>query len=256
MKNYNEMARDVLRRMDEYETVKKKRNARFAKTAASLCCFTLVLLLGTGVRHSGLMEPEIPATIDDALYPGIPDMIDDRTEPTLMEPAVVQPTGRYDVITVNGMDSAPGNDRMNIALMWDDFIGMDKAELNTYYGTNVFPTVPEELTAWGDESYGIFCRDGGSGELYWGQNTLNFSDEDLTRWVCVTVNKGSLPFSCVALTNPAMEKSVINDTEAMIGQWDTDCYYAEFMYRDVGFRIITEGLTLDELVEVIASLAV
>ncbi len=54
---------------------------------------------------------------------------------------------------------------------------------------------------------------------------------------------------CVNFSN-----SVINGTEVAIGQLSEDCYYAEFMYQNTGFRLFADGLTLEETVTVIASL--
>lgn len=254
MKNYYEMAQDVLRRMDEYETAKRKRNARLVKGAVSLCCCALVLLLGIGVQHSGFLEPEVPVTLGDALYPGIPDVIDDRQTAAPVTSETVENIGDRIFVAVNEMAAAPETDSMGIALMCDDFIGMDRAELNAYYGTNVFPTVPTDLQQQDEQFYGIFCRDGGQGEIYWDQNAFDYFNEDLTRWVCVTVSKDSLPYCFMAFQDEDPQKSVISGTEVVIGQWDTVCYYAEFMCRDVGFRITAQGLTQDELVAVIASL--
>lgn len=63
MKNYNEMANDVIRRINEYESEKRRKNA-IIKNAIGICCITL-FLIGIFVfpmlpRHSG------PVSIDNS----------------------------------------------------------------------------------------------------------------------------------------------------------------------------------------------
>lgn len=50
------------------------------------------------------------------------------------------------------------------------------------------------------------------------------------------------------------EKSIINNLEVAIGHSATGYYYAQFMYQNVGFQVIADGLTQDEFVAVISSL--
>ena len=54
---------------------------------------------------------------------------------------------------------------------------------------------------------------------------------------------------CVNFSN-----SVINGTEVAIGQLSEDCYYAEFMYQNTGFRLFADGLIQMEFLTRISSL--
>lgn len=255
MKNYNEMADDVLRRIGEYETAQKRKRRTLTRAAASCCALALVVLVGVTAQRSGLAQPDIQQTLEDALYPGIPDVIDDRTTPTATagEVAATQ-AEQANVIIVNDLAEVPDSQQMDICLLMEDFVAMDKAELNAYYGTNVFPEVPGDLAQWEDSVFGIYCRDGGTGEVYHSVNILNYSNEDFSRYVYIEVKKGELPFSCCIYMVDDMELSLIGGVEVAIGQWEVEGYFVEFLYRDVGFRISTEGITQEELVAVILSL--
>lgn len=264
MKNYNEMADDVLRRIRAYETAQKKKRARMGKLAVAFCCCALVAVLGISAQQNGLIQPDIQETLGDALYPGVPDLIVDRestgaqispvTESTGAQTSpVTESTARADTVVVNRLEKAPDSQVMYIALMWDDFVEMDEQELIAYYGVDIFPAVPGDLIQWEGGSYGIYRRDGGTGEVYHDGVDLKYSNEDLTRSVGIGVDKGTLPYTFIAFEGPE-DVSVIGGTEVVIGQWEDGCYYAEFLYQDVGFRITTQGLTLEELVSVIASL--
>ncbi len=65
MKNYKEMANDVIRRIDEYETTHKKKQAKTIYIVTSLCCVAFIVLLGFGLwqgRQFNIKHPE-PLTI-------------------------------------------------------------------------------------------------------------------------------------------------------------------------------------------------
>lgn len=160
-------------------------------------------------------------------------------------------------IVINGIDGI-SSDRMYIALMCDDFVPMSDEELNDYFGIDIFPEVPEDL---GEEwciregtQKGIYRRDGGTGEVYHDQQVLNWSNEDFSRTVNIELKKGGMPFQCFGVLTVEEEMSVIGGVEVFIGQNDDGIWLVEFMYKDVGFRMVTEGLTQEELVEVIESL--
>mgnify|MGYP006319013875 CR=1 FL=1 len=60
MKNYNEMANDVLRRIGEHETLQRKRRKVMKKTIIPICCFCLVALLGLGLWQGDFFESTKP----------------------------------------------------------------------------------------------------------------------------------------------------------------------------------------------------
>lgn len=56
MKSYKEMADNVIRRIDEYETVHKRKKTMIVCTRVSLCCVCFAVMFGFGLWRSGLVE--------------------------------------------------------------------------------------------------------------------------------------------------------------------------------------------------------
>lgn len=56
MKNYNEMANDVLRRIGEYEIQQENRRKVMKKVIIPICCFGFVALLGLGLWQGDLLN--------------------------------------------------------------------------------------------------------------------------------------------------------------------------------------------------------
>lgn len=65
MKNYNEMANDVLRRIGEHETEQRKRRKTISKIVTPLCCCCLVALLGFGMWQGGMFNATPPTISGD-----------------------------------------------------------------------------------------------------------------------------------------------------------------------------------------------
>lgn len=248
MKSYDELTNDLLERRDRYVADQKKKRKRVMGVATSLCCFCLVALLGFGMWQGGMFNTTPPdETIDDALYPGVKDTFDDKNGESLDNPAA---NNKIIINTINGVSA----DKMNIALMVDDRIEMSIEELCEYYGVDYVPDVPADIKIWPDQSGVIYRRNGGTGEVYWDGNVLNFSNEDFTRLVHVEVDKGSYVLQDYLYFKGTEERSVINNHEVLIGLTENGYYYSEFMYNGVGFLIDAEGVTEDEFVAIIASI--
>lgn len=62
MKNYDETIRSVFDRMNAYEVEKRRKRKIMTKTATSLCCCTLVALLGVGMWQNGMLQTPPPVT--------------------------------------------------------------------------------------------------------------------------------------------------------------------------------------------------
>ena len=236
MKNYDETIDIVFNRIHQYNTAKSRRKAAITRAAVPVCCACLVALAGIGIFRYA----------DSPVSPIV-------TDPVHSPVSSVSPNAANDKIIINQLDSIPDS-LMDIALMINDFVPMSLEEILAYYGTNVIPTVPSDLSAWEDQRYGIFKRGGGTGEIYWSQNLFQYSNEVSSRNVALYAEKGKLPFSCFLLRSSHETASVINGTEVAIGQLPEDCFYAEFMYKNTGFRLFADGLTQMEFLTVIASL--
>ena len=74
MKNYNEMANDVLRRIGEHENNQRNRRKNMKKVILPICCFCLVAILGIGLWQGGFfsktpsVKTEDSAVIDEQDY--------------------------------------------------------------------------------------------------------------------------------------------------------------------------------------------
>lgn len=248
MKNCDEMVNSLLERRDRYAAEQKRKRTMLTRTATSMLCLGLVALLGFGMWRGGMLHTTpSDQTVEDALYPGIKDYFDESKDESPDNPAV------NNKIIVHQIDGLP-SDKQNICLLCDDFVVMDKSELNEYYGINVFPTVPDDIKEWEDQRFGIYKRNGGTGEVYWDGIGSNYSNEDYSRTVNIEIKKDSLPLCDYDFLEATEEKSIINNVEVAIGHSDNGYYYAQFIYHNVGFQIIADGLTQDEFVAIIASL--
>ncbi len=74
MKNYNEMANDVFRRIGEHHTLQRNRRKLMKKVILPICCFCLVALLGIGLWQGNffdnkkLIAPKDSTVIGDKDY--------------------------------------------------------------------------------------------------------------------------------------------------------------------------------------------
>lgn len=218
------------------------------RMAASTCCACLVALTGFGVWRSGMLTALPEQTEADALNPGVKETsIESKGE----SPGNLAANNK---IIVHQIDWSP-SDEIKFDVQEDDFVVMSKAEINKYYRINIFPTVPDDLKEWEDEEFGVYKRNGGTGEIYFDFNILNYSNETFSKGINIEIQKGSLPTSDCVFLDEYDEKSIINNVEVAIGQdTNNEYYFAEFLLHNVGFRFIVEGLTQDEFVAVISSL--
>lgn len=227
MKNYNEMANDVFRRRDEYKIIQKKRRKTAIGITSSVMCFCLIAVIGFyGVSGE---KPNTKVPVE---------------------------TTNSNTIVINKIDDLSSNGRkMNFGLLKNDLIPMSKQDLIEYYKVDVFPTVPKDLKE--DNSgdyYSIYKRNGGTGEVYWDQNVLNYFNSDFTRSINIELCKNKLPFSDYGSLDESDKKSIINKTPVTIGLIDESVYMAEFIYKNVGFRIVFEGLSKEEMISVLTSI--
>lgn len=263
MKSNEEMVSSLLRRRTAYEKERKARRQTMLRVSTAACSLALVLLIGTGVNQGWWItqEPELPTVTptQSVTEPTEPMAQAPTTAPTQpaqpTEPAVTGPAEQNTVVVHEIGDTS--NSLMYIALMRNDFVPMTEAELVDYYGTAFVPEVPEDLADLRRETHlGIYHRDDGTGEVYHDEQHLTWTvDEVGSRGINVTMRKNQLPYQFFALlTNEEMETSVIRDVEVGIGRTERGTWLAEFLYKDVGFRIVAEGVTQEELIAVIESL--
>ena len=247
MKNYEELTNELLERRDRYVATKKEKRKRIMSIATSFSCVCLVALLGFGVWRSGVIKNDPAITPDTS----VADMNKTNTDKVAQQ--ITEPVSDSDnnSIRVLNIEKIPTAKEMYIALMREDFIGMNRDEINEYYGINVFPTVPSDLKE-RDSRLGVYKRKD-TGELYCDRNQIQYDNGDGTRAVSVSVDKGSLPYCFTNLFEDRQTRSMINDIEVGIAHTPEGEFYAEFMYKETGFRVFACGLTQDAFVDVLES---
>lgn len=218
MKNSDEMVNSLFERRKQYEKEKKQKRKMLACMFTTICFVCLVA--GIGVFQSGILEKN-HRNADSK-------------------------------IIINKMEGMPSY-RIDMELKKSDLVEMNKAELNEYYGINIFPIVPKDLKEW-NQVYGIYKQNDGIGNVYWDQTVLNYSNEDVSRLVNLEIKKGSLPILDYGFGDSTEEKSIINNQEVFIGYSESSGYHAIFMYQDIGFCVHGDGLSQDEFIAILTSL--
>ncbi len=257
MKNYVELTNDLLERRDKYLEERQKKKNRNVRIATFLTGFCFVSLLCFGILLSGKMNPApLDQTVGGVLSPEVDDTFDNKNGESLVNTT-------NNKIVINILDQSPVSADVpfwfpkenGIALMVNDFIEMTQKEMLSYYGINYIPTVPDDLSSlYENREHGIFKRNGGDGEVYWDADIVNFSNGDETRSVHLQVNKGYRVFVDWFQLKGTEQKSCVNNVEVLIGFAADGSYYAEFMYKNVGFLMFSYGLTEQEFVAVISSI--
>lgn len=256
MKTYHEMANSALRRIEKHKEIHQKRKQRIRRITVPTLCFCFAAVLGIIIWKSEV-SPRIslsqPMPSSGIAGTDFGDITSSK------EPSQFSET--ENVIVINQLESIISDHaRADIAvdLSPDDFVKMSDSELNTYYGIDIFPSVPSDLTNWDTaddfSGYGIYRREKGTGEVYWDQTVLNYSNSDFTRDINIEITKDHLPFVCFAVDKTEYQKSRINGTDIYIGISVEGIYQAQFMHNNVGFIFTGKGLSQEEFVAVIQSI--
>lgn len=246
MKNIDETIQTVSDRIGQYHAKQKRRKEIIVRTVTPLCCLCIIAVLGFAVWGDN-QTPDMPQfTMEEPLS---------TTTPTASPPVLTEPTQATssNKIIIHPIDNSIPQE-MYIALFRDDFIPMNKDEMADYYGCNVFPEVPDDISLRG-QHWGIYRKNQGTGEIYDDQNRQEYINADQSRGLCVVTRKGCLPFFDFVIPPDEEENSIINGHEVTIGLSEYG-YEVWFMYKDVGFYIFADGITEEELIDIISSLIV
>lgn len=169
-------------------------------------------------------------------------------------------------ISINELNAAPINNSFNINLNSKDFIAMTISQLSSYYGTNIIPTfIPKGLMETTEkdgvgEVLGIYKRNNGTGEVYWGQNSLMWTNTQHSYYydesLSVTVSKGNLPFYQFETPTGTLVPSVVNGVDVNISHYNSekDHYCAQFIYNNTGFEVDTQNVSQGDFIYIIKSL--
>lgn len=66
MKNCDEMVNSLLERRNQYVAEQKRKRKMITRTATSMCCLSLVALLGFGMWQGGMFDEQTPAVLDNS----------------------------------------------------------------------------------------------------------------------------------------------------------------------------------------------
>ena len=244
MKSCEEMVNSLLERKAVYEAEQKRKKRTAVRISASLCCVCIIAVLGIGVNRSGLLGSKPPVVKENDLI---------NTE-IITEIASESYDTNGNIINVQPITGGLPASKLDINLRLEDFISMSHEEMIEYYGVDYIPDVPEDIKPWKNEVNGIYRRNGGTGEVYWDIDILNYSSNDFTRNVHLEIAKNHIPFCDYLHFKDTEKMSVINGAEVFIGLSSSGYYYTQFMYKGAGFIIDANGLTENEFVAIIASI--
>ena len=219
-----------------------------------VCSAALVAVAGVGIWQSGVFAKP-PVSSEGCYDSEFLKEHNQNIEGDQMAGQLVSPDDPHakDKIVINKPETI-GYESQDIGLLEEDFVEMTYDEILEYYSAELEPAVPEDLRPRGDARHGIYKRNGGTGEIYYDNNWLEYYNEDISRQVRVEASKGRLPVTCCVFDDDSKEKSNIRGVEILMAKIGKESYSAEFMVRDVGFRINSSGLSEEEFVDVVASI--
>ena len=256
MKNIDETISTVFDRMENYKAAQKRRHKIALGIAVPVCLVCMIAVVGFGIWKSPSDTAQvlggkqsISGTLSAASNPTVSSGEIPVSDPT------VPKVENGNKIVIGSIDREIKSE-MGIALHTNDFISMTKEELTAYYGCNVFPAVPDDISPRENQRWGLYKRNQGTGEIYYEQNRQAYENADKSRGLIVETRKGIHPFFDFMIYPDVEEYSTIRGKDVVIGQYSDGSYCAWFLHNNVGYYLHAVGLTQDELVGIIESLIV
>lgn len=142
----------------------------------------------------------------------------------------------------------------------DDFHEITKEEIFAYYGIEFdISDVIEGLIENHPESFGIFIN--GESEIYEPiGNFFTWENKKTRESVSFEVNKGHLSIESIRIVidywGKMVQLSTINGTEMLLTHYydykfNDDVYYADFMYKDLGFNLYLKNVDKKNFIRVL-----
>ncbi len=136
MKHYKEVANNIFARREQFEAEKARKRGLLVKTLTPACCACLVALLGVGLWQSGLLSPQPPQTVDDAVTPGTKDWYGPgEEEPTVSQKPTDPQKPPKDEAPVGG-DADSEGDRDSFSKAVAIGAGFSAKEIEDYIAKN------------------------------------------------------------------------------------------------------------------------
>ena len=265
MKNYNEMANDVLRRIGEHETEQRNRRKTISRIVTPLCCFCLVALLGFGMWKGGMFDAKPPITLDDSINIGEKDYINpdelDNTQTTIPGNNDSQnnnQTGseqKFDpaeiIWTINRVEGQVGAAKLNFST--DKYYSEKKTltDIVAYLGRDLSKL--ESVMSQGFELYGSCESDFYyelDGDMAYDSCFFGYKRDE--QYITVKVSKIGVPYDCLyMLNNPTV--SNINGVEVTVGgiykadnTGELELIFADFSHGGLQYRVTIENVPSDD----------
>ena len=269
MKNYNEMANDVLRRIGEHETEQQKRRKTISRIVTPLCCCCLVALLGFGMWQGGMFNATPPTISGEQSLSGD----NNHTNPN-------DSTGQNnDKQNQGGQTSTPNNNSQTgtlenndpIRIAWvinkvEGQIGAAKlnfspdkyysekktlADIAAYLGKDLSTlegVMPQGFVFFGRYETDFFYKL--DGELAYDSCVFGYKRDD--QQITVKVSKIGVPYDCMyMLNNPTV--SSINGVDVTIGgiykidnSDELELVFADFSHGGLKYRLTIENVSSDD----------
>ncbi len=239
MKDYREVAQEILLRRDQYAA---KRQRRVRQTAATITCFCIVGLLSFGAWRGGLLTPPVQ----------IPDP-ENSTEASRLPSGetAAPPTGQGQVqelprAVFNSVTADPAV-YPEIALPLEDYIPLTYEELLDYYGVSLsvetlLPDSAFQVKA--GQSWGIYCS--GTRGIYYDMNRVMLEGEDGTTLEIAFSKAAHRPAAFFTPETPTLAFTEIQGRRLALLQY-TDgggmsCYHAELLQGEVAWYVTAVGM--------------
>lgn len=252
MKTYEEIANRVFERRDAYNRKKAMQRRIIGGVMAAAACVCLIVLFSVGGQLKTAPDDRSAIGMYDGRIDGIWGGHSYKEGDETSVSYAVSDASKETAININHINAIPTEKlQSECPLLEEDRVILDKAGINKYYGTDIFPYAPDDLEPDTKARYLIYRHEG---VVYWDQNFLNYANGDGSRRLYIEVKKGTLPVTDM-LSSADFKVSRIGGTDVCIAySKESGQYYAELMYRDTGFRIVADGLSQNEVVNVLKSL--
>lgn len=254
MKSYNDVANAVFEKRDNILEQKKrcKKNAVKIGLPVICLCIAAVAVLGIGKMNK---------------TPNAPESVVSNVSQT-----VTSSEKEENKIVINTeFPELPNNSVSDFCVDINDYVPMTKDELRSFYGTEIFPRVPDDMAEYlghlgggEDRRYGIYRANGGTGDIIHDNQLILYVNREAQerraldievskKYRYMSVGYGSIS-SHDELTK-GLDFSIINGVEVYIFYHSQVGYYkVNFIYNDTGFSIRADGFSEAEVIEVIESL--
>lgn len=260
MKNYDELTSDLLERRDRYVTEQKKKRKRTTVAITAMCCFSLVVLSGFGIRKvSANNRP--PITIDDSVTIGDKDYIGpDELDNNKTTNSDIQSSDKTDTendesdkiaLTINRVESQISASKLNFSA--DRYTCEKKTltEIAGYLGKDLSKLesiISQDFEFIGNYETDFFYEL--DGKLVYDSCVFGYEkDEQL---ITIMVSKIGAPYDCIyVMDDPII--SNISGVEVTVGgickSDDPDEYdqiFADFSYNGLQYRVMLDNVLSDD----------